>query len=210
MANKTGDHKAHPLFEKKDAQKEAIKQWKSVKKILKDNPNSNIISEKMQEFKLKQSQQKSQSLLFWQKFRKSSAASTSLPKTDEKSEPSPPEGKTIPDTNNEDSTEPTAAKRAKTVQPKNAPAQEKVSEEIKVLKSQFFSMQSLENSGLPLVFSKDMSSLKRKIIEKEKVEKRLISKAQCEKERRRKLKETISKLGQTSEEAAKSLKPFNR
>ena len=68
--------KAHPSLEKKDAQKKAIKQWNEVKNVLKENPNSNVISDKMQEFKLKQSQQNSQKLLFWQNFRKSGASST--------------------------------------------------------------------------------------------------------------------------------------
>ena len=52
---------------------------------------------------------------------------------------------------------------AKVPEGRCAPAQEKVSEEIKVLKSQFFNMQSLENSGLSLVSSKDMTALKKNI-----------------------------------------------
>ena len=111
--------------------------------------------------------------------------------------------------NTEDSESAPAAKIPK-VQPKNAPAQEKLTEELKVLKSQFFNMQSLENSGLSLVSSKDMTGLKRKILEKEKAVKRLASKAKCEGKRRQKLKETITKLSQSSDVAAKSLKPFQR
>lgn len=94
--------------------------------------------------------------------------------------------------------------------PRSAPAQEKLSEEIKVLKSQFFNMQSLANSGLSLVSSKEMNLLKNKIVEKEKAEKKLIKQAGWQKDHRRRMKETITKLSETSEVAAKNLKPFQR
>ena len=56
--------KAHPSLGKKDAQKKAIIQWNEVKKVLKKNPNSNIISEILQEYKLKESRLNTQNLSF--------------------------------------------------------------------------------------------------------------------------------------------------
>ena len=75
--------KAHPSLQKNTAQKEAIKQWNEAKKVLEKFPNSNIISEKMQEFKLKESQLTSKRLSFWQNFRKSGATSKTTTKAEE-------------------------------------------------------------------------------------------------------------------------------
>ena len=52
--------------------------------------------------------------------------------------------------------------------------------------------------------------LKRKIVEKEKAEKRLKQQAGQQKDFRNRRKETIIKLSQSNESAAKSFKPFNR
>ena len=66
-------------------------------------------------------------------------------------------------------------------------------------------MQGLENSYLSLINRKDVNALKLKIIEKEKELNRKKTKAELEKGYREKLKEIITTLSKTSEDAAKSL-----
>ena len=174
------------------------------------NPNSNIISERLQQFRLKESQLTAKKLSYWQGFHLSATTSSASSTSSQQSAPTVASPKAVTTESSTEAPSATVAKALLEPKPTNAPAQEKLSEELKTLKSQFYSMQSLENSGLSLVSSKDMTALKRKILEKEKAEKRLISKAKCEKERRLKLKETMTKLSQSSEVAAKKLKPFLR
>ena len=71
-------------------------------------------------------------------------------------------------------------------------------------------MQSLENSGLGLVTPKQMALVKKKITEKKKAHKRLQGQAKWQQNYRKRLKNTITELSKTSEEAANALKPFNQ
>ena len=75
-----------------------------------------------------------------------------------------------------------------------APAQEKLSEQLANMKTQFFALQSLENTGTSLVNSTQVSLLKRKIIQAEKDQKRLEGKAKSSKVYRDRKKEEILKL----------------
>ena len=61
--------KAHPDIQKKGGQKLAIKEWNRLKASLVENPAA--ISDKMQEFRLKESQVNTKKLQFWNKFQKS-------------------------------------------------------------------------------------------------------------------------------------------
>ena len=77
--------RANPSDQKKGVQKLAIKEWNQLKASLVENPNA--IIDKMQEFRLKESQEKTKKLQFWDKFKKSdqNSKSTQNPKSDQNS-----------------------------------------------------------------------------------------------------------------------------
>ena len=75
-----------------------------------------------------------------------------------------------------------------------APAQEKLSEQLANMKTRFFALQSLENTGTSLVTNTQTSLLKRKIIEAEDQKKHLVGKAKWSKGYRDRKKEEILKL----------------
>ena len=174
--------KAHPDLGKQEAHKEAIKQWKMVKKL--DDPA--VINNKMQDFRLKESQRNTKALQMWSKFRKSDTAEVP-PKVE-----IPKKNESIPQ-NIEKPTE-SVPKIETVTQSRPAPIREKLSDEISVLKGQLFNMQSLENSGLSLVSHKEMSELKKKIVLKQKKETKLLNQAKTQKKYRDKKKDVIRKL----------------
>lgn len=95
-------------------------------------------------------------------------------------------------TNNQSENDSTEKKTEASSRP--APRQEELSKELATMKSQFYNLQSLENTGLSLVSHQEVNSLKRKIIETEKAQKRLKSKATYQKGYRDRKNEDIKKL----------------
>lgn len=194
---------AHPLLKKQEAYNEGQKQWKELKEKLVENPTA--IIDQIQEYKLKEAQFNAKKLEAWSNFRKPAAKKS--PVKPKEAVPTPDLPKNVEDNESSDHTSPKKAR----LDLHPAPAQEKVAVELKVMKAQYFNLQGLDNSGFKtLENQKQMNILRQKILVKEKTEKKLISKAQWQKQYRGKKNEMISKLSKTSPVALKSLKPFMR
>ena len=193
---------AHPLLKKQEAFNEGQKQWKELKLQLEENPAA--IIEKIQEYKLKEAQFNSKKLEVWSNFRK--PVEKKSPVKPKEAQPTPAQDLPIIVEENDQK----SPKKAR-LESHPAPMQEKVAGELKVMKAQYFNLQGLENSGFKTAENqKQLNTLRQKIVEKEKYEKKLVSKAKWQKENRGKKNEIIAKLSKTSPVALKSLKPFMR
>ena len=210
---------AHPLLKKQEAYNEGQKQWKEVKGKLEENPAA--ITEKIHEFKLKEAKFNAQKLQAWSNFRKPVAKKS--PVKSKEVLPIPDLPKSVEENESSDQLSPKKARLESDPAPAEAaaqipaaaaapaPAQEKNAEELKIMKAQYFNLQGLDNSGFKsLENQKQMNMLRKQITEKEKYGKKLVTKAQWQKQYRGKKNEVIANLSKTSPLALKSLKPFMR